>query len=389
MLNLSQASLKWFVIYFLLIVTASIAVRSQVWVEEANGWTLGDWLINYASGFVRRGLIGSIILSFSDVTSFSPLRITHVWQIALYLLAASIFFALIFRRTIELWFVLFIFSPATFLFPLLDIQGGGRKEILYLVLLAAWCLHLDRRENFSLGARFAFTLVVALMMLSHDGLLFFIPFFPAAYVISRKIAGQRIFAGQAIFLPVTAFLIFVLVAVIGDISESHQKIICDSLTARGIPNQICGGSITWPQDIRWNIGYSIANLKVGLLYPLSFFLAVLPIAVMLISNRGSDTVQIRGVFLIPLFSACILFTIPLYFLGIDFGRWIYVTSMSLMLITIPLLHKAHPKPVTSQHVRVSITGVLFIGIYASTWAVPHCCGPGLSFGGGLLGRILQ
>jgi hypothetical protein len=212
---------KAFIIVFLLVVAALIAISSQISVEKADGWILGDWLINYDGGFVRRGLTGTVILWFSNMTSFSPLRIANTLQIALYFLTALIFFVLVSRRTLELWFILFIFSPATFLFPLLDRGGTGHKEILYFVLLAAWCLYLDRREKFSLKAGLAFTLLTALLILSHEGMVFFISFFPAAYILFKRMKGQRLFAGQAFVIPVAALVIFALVAMFGRMTEYH------------------------------------------------------------------------------------------------------------------------------------------------------------------------
>ena len=88
------------------------------------------------------------------------------------------FFALIFRRRLELWFVLLILSPATFLFPFIDESGGGRKEILYFALLAAWCLYLDRHRTVSLFAGITFTIFAAALVLSHDAVIFFFFFSP-------------------------------------------------------------------------------------------------------------------------------------------------------------------------------------------------------------------
>ena len=32
-----------------------------------DGWTIGDWLINYHAGFVRRGGMGEILLALAQV----------------------------------------------------------------------------------------------------------------------------------------------------------------------------------------------------------------------------------------------------------------------------------------------------------------------------------
>ena len=38
-----------------------------------NSWTVGEWLISYAGGFVRRGLPGQIIHDVSNLYFISPI----------------------------------------------------------------------------------------------------------------------------------------------------------------------------------------------------------------------------------------------------------------------------------------------------------------------------
>ena len=43
-----------------------------------NGWTVGEWLISYSGGFVRRGLIGSIIFQISEATKLNPILLVQI-----------------------------------------------------------------------------------------------------------------------------------------------------------------------------------------------------------------------------------------------------------------------------------------------------------------------
>ena len=58
-----------------------------------DAWTVGEWLISYAGGFVRRGLPGEIIHFISSELSVSPILIVWFFSItALICLAALLFY---------------------------------------------------------------------------------------------------------------------------------------------------------------------------------------------------------------------------------------------------------------------------------------------------------
>ncbi len=40
--------------------------------RQRHAWVMGDWLIHYAGGFVRRGLFGQIFVALSRVTGLNP-----------------------------------------------------------------------------------------------------------------------------------------------------------------------------------------------------------------------------------------------------------------------------------------------------------------------------
>ena len=47
-----------------------------------NSWTVGEWLISYAGGFVRRGLPGQIIHHISNVYFISPILLVWLFSVA-------------------------------------------------------------------------------------------------------------------------------------------------------------------------------------------------------------------------------------------------------------------------------------------------------------------
>ena len=79
-----------------------------------NSWTVGEWLISYAGGFVRRGLPGELIHFISTQYSLSPILI--VWFFSLVSLVALILLILNFCK--NLFEKSFLLSQLIILAPL-------------------------------------------------------------------------------------------------------------------------------------------------------------------------------------------------------------------------------------------------------------------------------
>lgn len=78
---------KFIGIYFLILfILISIGSWNQVGFRE--GFNVGDWLINYEGGFVRRGLIGEVLFLLAKVTGVSP----AIYLVGLQSITFGIFF---------------------------------------------------------------------------------------------------------------------------------------------------------------------------------------------------------------------------------------------------------------------------------------------------------
>jgi hypothetical protein len=52
--------------------------------SEPHEWLLGEWLINYQGGFVRRGLLGETLLQLSRLLSINVVHLTIIAQIIVF-----------------------------------------------------------------------------------------------------------------------------------------------------------------------------------------------------------------------------------------------------------------------------------------------------------------
>lgn len=146
-----------------------------------NIWPVTEWLINYQGGFVRRGLIGEILLRLSDpVSGILP----NLYRLTLlsYSLYVVIFFSVYFSAKIKNYRVLLL---------ALLIQGGiyhmgisadfyTRKENLFLILFGSICLlyikstqHLGKRKGYYLMSLTTLAIIFGpMMILIHEAYFF-------------------------------------------------------------------------------------------------------------------------------------------------------------------------------------------------------------------------
>ncbi len=136
---------RWFGLYLVFVATVS-TVYGFLNARRGSGWAIGEWLTNYSAGFIRRGLVGEVVLLLGRASGIQLVWIVFGIQVAVYL----IFLWCVYRLTEELqwgWMVAaLLLSPATLGFIVLDPPNGFKKEILLFAALAAViCLLLYAR----------------------------------------------------------------------------------------------------------------------------------------------------------------------------------------------------------------------------------------------------
>ncbi|MBM4059927.1 MAG: hypothetical protein FJ265_02375, partial [Planctomycetes bacterium] len=120
---------RWLAIGLVATFLAVAALSFSATVLAPSPWRFLDWAIPYATGFVRRGLLGEIGLSLHDLLGL-PI---NVFVFACHVLAYGVFLRCAHRvlaRIDDLGPLLFLVcSPFLFLYPLADVIGGLRKAL--------------------------------------------------------------------------------------------------------------------------------------------------------------------------------------------------------------------------------------------------------------------
>jgi hypothetical protein len=345
-------------------------------------YTISDWLINYSAGFVRRGLPGAFFLLLSHIFHIRVAWFGFIFPAGLYaaFLAGVYLLARPLRPSALLYAMLL--SPATL--PFIVLNGGDigfRKETLLLAALAMFILLL-RRELSDLLLSVALALTVIVLLLSHEAMIFCVPYFFAAASLATKSLGRAAKICTVPFIIALALLVVV---------EHHPggplaaRTICSSVgghwidkepseTYPGMTNQLglCPGSIAWmgvPLD-----GYQSqrSDFPLWKIFKLRFALAILPffIALALMYYRDRLHQEVAVIFLTGL--VCALGSVALFLSTIDWGRWIYTQSVCLMLVTLLAAQRApsmREKSKLESSLKFRVITIVVTALYCCRWTV--------------------
>ena len=332
-----------------------------MWAVEHHRWAMGDWLINYQGGFVRRGLLGEVLYRLALASRIDPVYwVAGVQVVALAVYFTAAYLALQRQRDWRPYWLL-LASPYLFAFSLMDPQGGMRKEILFLALLA-WMVQRSLRapqrvEAWTLGALAGFPFLV----LSHEMFFLYLPYVlvPLVYVQGGRIRREKLFWT----LLAANFLAF-----------------AAAVMARGTPEQTARIVASLQQFYPWKpqgaLGYLAMPVQCVLCRAtpgrIALFLrgfAVAGLAFLPLRERLARLLQnapVRWLWLVTWVA-----TLPLFVIALDWGRFVYIHLAALFLVSLldtrPVTFELRPREL------IVIYG-LFAFLYFDLWYLQHVRG---------------
>lgn len=338
-------------------------------------YRVGDWVINYAGGFVRRGLFGELLFTASPPGPPTLWVLAGV-QLACYAVVAAYVIGFL-HRTGHAWpAVALACSPAALPFIGWDVEGGWRKEIIGFAAIAllGWARR-SSSERLRQILTAAAVVVFGLAMFSWEASIFAIPVM--LHLLRRpdgrpELRGRAGWAGWAILgLGLTggvASLVFR-----GDAAVA--KAICRTVVAQGLNPDLCAGAID-------RIGQPLAEAleAVAVRFPLYWwFLALLPLALLPVLT----SLWLRRHW--PWFLATVATIVPLYVIAEDYGRWAHLLLMAPALA----IMAGDLREVASRFWNGWTTVA-----YVTLWGLPHWLFPDAgwplySFWGSLLETVFN
>lgn len=143
-----------------------------------------EFLINYESGFVRRGLMGQILLNFVKLTGFSPYYTVITFSFIIYISILSVIIFLLHKKGFCWWWA---FTGMTCCY-MTDIV---RKDYLCLLLIALSLLILSHRNTATLRSHkliyYATIIIGVFGLFLHEAFLFW--GCPIIILLSNKYGG--------------------------------------------------------------------------------------------------------------------------------------------------------------------------------------------------------
>ncbi len=350
-------------LFFALLALYVAARHATIAVKGHYYWTLGDWLINYGAGFVRRGITGSFTFLVADLTGLPLSVAAGAMQILLYLAVAALVLYLFSKIRWTGPVLLLLFSPVFLLMPFYYKHMSMSKELIGFLALGLMAAAAKGR----IWLLWVGIAVFSVAGFAHEVNAFLAP--AALGLLLLFFVGGILTRGQAL-TSATAILVAALVALLmATLFQGHgmSQAICDQIVSHGGSAELCskGGPIDWlERDAAfgfaemWKITFAVGNWK---WFILAYLLALAPF--LLFRVRPPHSARFGFWLFAGLFFGILTMT-PLFVVATDWGRWIAMYVFGLTLLTVTALR------LNLIEERIDELGPLFL-IYGLVWSMPE------------------
>lgn len=369
---------------YLVLVGAISAAYGVQTATRSHGWGIGEWLINYSGGFVRRGLAGEFVLLVGRATRVPLPMLVLVLQVAAYAAFLWSVHRLVRGPFWTFGMTLVVLSPATLSFLVLDPPCGFKKEILLFAALGILLVLLlfDQQKLRDWQLSLALAVVLSALVLTHEALLLYFPYVLAAILLLRP--GWRRSVRIAAFPAMAAAISAVAVATHPG-THSTAAAICRSVGGTmptpggGFDGGICSGGIEWlGQSFAGAHEITLASIR-GLGYYRLYGLLVVPALAPMIWVLA-DFYRKHGLeHEVRIVAACSTVAMAasafLFYTAQDWGRWIHMHAVCLMLLILLLSWRAAPLPRSAGLLggvgaKARPAAVLALAVWALCWNLP-------------------
>lgn len=320
------------------------AISSQLISAFSWGHTsyeLSEWLINYSGGFVRRGLPGTLIGMVSSMTRIQANHLVIFAGLLFYLLLA----AWLIRRATATFPVVLILSCIVMGFPAYQ-NAIIRKDCLGLLLLLG-CLVVDRRRLPRAATLVWLNLLAGIAILCHESFVFYAL---AAFILLRgkdqtSLTSIELVRRCLSLLPAgSCFLLTVIyhgspeLAITINNSWMPLWQVIDPVNPALSQPAAAIEALGWTSE--QGLSLSLYMLSSGFYQPMAWAM-VFTISFMLVvlftdrdSDRDGQVVMETRIRVAAILLAQWILISPLFLLGVDYGRWLFLWVVSSMMLYI-------------------------------------------------------
>ena len=352
-----------------------ISINFFEWTEKKSYFEYSDWLINYQGGFTRRGLFGEILFILHKVSGLGLDLILYLGVTAMYFVFFLFLYKILKKSDLNFLNTLILFSPLSFTYLALNKTLAGRKEILLFFLLVVFFYNLKNIKFENIKYWIIFILTVS--SLTHFGFIFYSPFLILSFIYLYPEKKFKDLFIQILPILFSGLLIVLFTFYSTIYSKPEIFEICESIKnfVKNCPSETYIDVLNYSiSDIR-AINISYAGNYYFIKYLIYFILSFTPITIALINLRNNKNYKIKKLFIF--LSISIICTIPVFYLGVDYGRYLnwqymFVLLLYLHLINFKFLKQDNKNYFFDSKIPKQMLYVI-IFIYGFTWSVPHCC----------------
>lgn len=371
---------------YLTAVLLIIAAEGWRYIATLHPYSVGDWLINYQGGFVRRGFVGEISLLLSNYFGVSQLIIIYILQIGCYAVFYYLSYRLILLQKSLCPFYLLIFAPFTFDFPIF--WTGLRKDVFYLLIIAA-AAHAASTKGGQAFLRVYYVLlsVYPLVVLSHEASIAFLPYVVATLFVVFEAPEPSHLIRTALLTSLSAIAFLAVALAKADWETVRQ--ICESLESVAPSDCVTldhTGAITW---LAVSIGRAMQSVVARIKW--DGYLSLYPTTLMMVMIGFAPAYRHLALLLrhraIVLLTVCSLAaTAGLATVMLDWGRLIHLQAVSLSLLCLTVGNRVAAEAISPRSAREVSGGsvllerrlllsgfALLLLAYSTTWNVTLCC----------------
>ena len=306
-----------FSLYYFVSITTSYTLI----IVKKGGWCFGDWIINYQDGgFKRRGLFGTLFMWINELTHIKLEYIVFAFVAVLYTAIFYLLFKLFWNEKNNLLVIALLLLPVGFGMMVKDPNIATRKEMLFFFLYLLYLLCLRSKIIIK---DITITVFIIIALLTHEAAYFYLPFVGLAYFMKNEGSSsdklKKILFYQ--FIPATIIMVFLYKFGISLRTENTIPF----FKAHGLVLEEMG---IFDYDPNYDVlGYYQSHSYDYQTYGISILLGALTVYIYCKFNR----IKINTLFLI----IQILFLIPLFYLAVDWGRWvnIFFSLLTIFIIT--------------------------------------------------------
>jgi hypothetical protein len=367
-----SAKTKNFFLFLIIVVTISQITKFYSFYKEYSAWQYADWIINYQGGFIRRGFIGEILYNihyfFSVDLDFLVLIIVNL----LILTCAILIFKSVEIIKKNQLNILIYLSPGFFLYPLMNSEIIGRKDILMIFSMSLIVFLESKLKNLFL--LFLVIFLVILTTLSHSAFLFYSPYIIMLYyfiLLRRRSNFTPFYLIAAISAIIICFILLFFnqgnLSQVNEICESIKNFITESCSSYGQISWLANNSKVYLVE-KFSLKQDF--LRIFFVYLLSFFLVYIFLAIKLFkSNFNFNNKVLNNINPIIPFLILFILTFPVYILGLDWGRYIHISYSCSFFILYYLLK--HELIISNYSFKIKNSLFVFlISLYSFMWTFP-------------------